>query len=98
MENKKLKPLSVVALAVSVLPLATLIPSFLKITLLDGVRSMWAGANILFVVLGLVLSIICVRSKDSRSIVNILSTAISSIWLLLMIGIVVLALFINFVQ
>lgn len=98
MENRKLKPLSVAALIVSVLPLATLIPSFLKITLSDGVRSMWAGANILFVVLGLVLSIICVRSKDSRSIVNILSTAISSIWLLLMIGIVVLALFINFVQ
>lgn len=97
MENKKLKPLSVAALVVSVLPLATLIPSFLKITLSDGVRSLWAGANILFVVLGLVLSIICVRSKDSRSIVNILSTAISSLWLL-MIGIVALALFINFVQ
>lgn len=98
MENKKLKPLSVAALVVSVLPLATLIPSLLKITLTDGVRSMWAGANVLFVVLGLVLSIICVRNKDSRSIINILSTAISSLWLLLMVGIVVLALFINFVQ
>lgn len=98
MENKKLKPLSVAALVVSVLPLATLIPSFLKITLSDGVRSLWAGANILFVVLGLVLSIICVRNKDSRSIINILSTAISALWLLLMIGIVALALFINFVQ
>ena len=98
MENKKLKPLSVAALVVSVLPLATLIPSFLKITLSDGVRSMWAGANILFVVLGLVLSIICVRNKDSRSIINILSTAISALWLLLMIGIIALALFINFVQ
>lgn len=98
MENKKLKPLSVAALVVSVLPLATLIPSFLKITLSDGVRSMWAGANILFVVLGLALSIICVRNKDSRSIINILSTAISALWLLLMIGIVALALFINFVQ
>lgn len=98
MENKRLKPLSVVALVVSVLPLATLIPSFLKITLSDGVRSMWAGANILFVVLGLVLSIIFVRNKDSRSIINILSTAISALWLLLMIGIVALALFINFVQ
>ena len=95
MENRKLKPLSVVALIVSVLPLATLIPSFLKITLSDGVRSMWAGANILFVVLGLVLSIICIRNKNSRSIVNVLSTAISALWLLLMIGIVVLALFIN---
>lgn len=98
MENKKLKPLSVAALVVSVLPLATLIPSFLKITISDGVRSMWAGANILFVVLGLALSIICVRNKDSRSIINILSTAISALWLLLMIGIVALALFINFVQ
>lgn len=98
MENKKLKSLSVGALVVSVLPLATLIPSLLKITLTDGVRSMWAGANILFVVLGLILSIICVRSKDSRSVVNILSTAISSLWLLLMVGIVALALFINFVQ
>lgn len=98
MENKKLKPLSVAALVVSVLPLVTLIPSLLKITLTDGVRSMWAGANVLFVVLGLVLSIICVRKKDSRSIINILSTAISSLWLLLMVSIVVLALFINFVQ
>lgn len=98
MENRKLKPLSVAALIVSVLPLATLIPSFLKITLSDGVRSMWAGANILFVVLGLVLSIICIRNKNSRSIVNVLSTAISALWLLLMIGIVVLALFINSMQ
>lgn len=98
MENRKLKPLSVAALIVSILPLATLIPSFLKITLSDGVRSMWAGANILFVVLGLVLSIICVRNKGSRSIINILSTAISSLWLLLMIGIVALTLFINFVK
>lgn len=98
MENRKLKPLSVATLIVSVLPLATLIPSFLKITLSDGVRSMWAGANILFVVLGLVLSIICVRNNDSRSIINILSTAISALWLLLMIGIVVLALFINSMQ
>ena len=59
---------------------------------------MWAGANILFVVLGLVLSIICIRNKNSRSIVNVLSTAISVLWLLLMIGIVVLALFINSMQ
>ena len=98
MENKKLKSLSVAALVISILPLATLILPFLEITLSDRVRSMWAGANILFAVLGLILSIICVRNKDSRSIVNILSTAVSSLWLLLMISIVALALFINFVQ
>lgn len=98
MENKKLKTLSMVALIVSILPLATLVPAFLKITLSDGVRTVWAGANIAFVLLGLLLSVICVRNEESRSTVNIVSTAISALWLLMMVGIVVLALFINFVQ
>lgn len=98
MENKKLKTLSMAALIVSVLPVATLIPVFMKITLSDGVRFIWASANISFVLLGLLLSAICVRNKESRSTVNIISTAISTLWLLMMIGIVVLALFINFVQ
>lgn len=97
MENKKLKNLSVVALIISVLPLATLLPIFLKITLSDGVRSVWAGANIVFVLVGVILSIICVRNKESRSIINIISTMVGSLWLLMMAGIVVLALFINFV-
>lgn len=97
MENKKLKILSVVALIISVLPLATLLPIFLKITLSDGVRSVWAGANIVFVLVGVILSIICVRNKESRSIINIISTMVSILWLLMMAGIVVLALFINFV-
>ena len=47
MENKKMKTLSMAALIVSILPLATLIPVFLKITLSDGVRTAWAG-QILF--------------------------------------------------
>lgn len=98
MENKKLKTLSMVALIVSILPLATFVPAFLKITLSDGVRTIWAGANIAFVLLGLLLSVICVRNEESRSTVNIVSTAISALWLLMMVGIVVLALFINFVQ
>lgn len=97
MENKKLKTLSIVALIASVLPMATLIPVFLKITLGDGVRTAWMGANIVFVLLGLLLSVICVKNRESRSIVNIISTAVSTLWLLMMIGIVVLALFINFV-
>lgn len=93
---KKMKTLSIVALIVSVLPVATLIPVFLKITLSDGVRSVWAGANILFILVGIFLSVICVRNKVNRSILNIISTAISAMWLLLMIGIVILALLINF--
>lgn len=98
MKNKKLKSLSIVALIVSVLPAAALIPAFLKITLSDGVRTVWAGSNIIFILLGLLLSVVCVRNKESRSTVNIISMIISVLWILMMAGIVVLALFINFVQ
>ena len=98
MEKKKLQSISIAALIVSILPLATLIPSFLHLSLADGIRTGWAGANIVFVLLGLILSVVCVRNKESRSIINIVSTAISVFWLLLMVGIVALALFLSFVR
>lgn len=98
MEKKKLQSISIAALIVSILPLATLIPSFLHLSLADGIRTVWAGANIVFVLLGLILSVVCVRNKESCSIINIVSTAISVFWLLLMVGIVALALFLSFVQ
>lgn len=98
MENKKLQKLSVAALIISVLPLATFIPVLFHITLTDGVRSVWAGLNILSVFTGVILSIICVKSRNSRSMVNIASTIISSFWVLLMGGIIALALFVSFVQ
>jgi len=98
MVNRKLQKVSVAALIVSALPLATFIPVLLKITLPDGVRSIWAGANIVFVLVGLCLSIVCVRNRESRSVVNIASTIISIFWVLLMAGIVALALFINYLQ
>lgn len=98
MENKKFQKLSVAALIISVLPLATFIPVLFHITLTDGVRSVWAGANILSVFAGLILSVICVKSRDSRNVVNIVATIISSFWVLLMGGIIALALFVSFVQ
>lgn len=98
MEKKKLQSISIAALIVSILPLATLIPSFLHLSLADGIRIVWAGANIVFVLLGLILSVVCVRNRESRSVINIVSTAISVFWLLLMVGIVALALFLSFVQ
>lgn len=98
MENKKFRKLSVAALIISVLPLATFIPVLFHITLTDGVRSVWAGLNILSVFTGVILSIICVKSRNSRSMVNIASTIISSFWVLLMGGIIALALFVSFVQ
>ena len=98
MVYRKLQKVSGAALIVSVLPLATLIPVLLKITLPDSVRSIWAVANIVFVLVGLCLSIVCVRNRESRGLMNIASTTISIFWVLLMIGIAVLALFLNFLQ
>ena len=98
MENKKRKTLSMAALIVSILPAATLVPVFLKITLPEGVHRVWAGVNVVSAVAGFVLSGICVRSDESRSPVNIASTLISAFWCLLMMGMVVLALFLTFMR
>lgn len=98
MENKKLKTLSLVSLIISVIPVATLIPMFLKITLPEGVSTALAGVNIASAVVGLILSIVCVRSEESRSPVNIASTIVSAFWCLLLIGMLALALFLTFLQ
>ena len=66
MEKKKYQSISIAALVMSILPLAALAPSFLHLSLSDGVRTAWAGANIVFVLLGLILSVVCVRSKESH--------------------------------
>lgn len=98
MEIRKLQKLSVVALIISILPLATFVPTLFNMELTDKVRSIWAGVNIFSVFGGLILSIICVKNRDSRSMINIISTVISSFWIMLMCGIVILSLFINFMQ
>lgn len=98
MENKRLQKLSVAALIVSILPLATFVPTLFNIVLANNIHSIWAVVNIFSVFWGLVLSIICVKSRDSRSMINIVSTVISSFWIVLMCGIVILSLFINFMQ
>ena len=96
--TKKLQKLSLAALIVSLLPLATLVPVFLEIALPDGARTVWAVCNIVLVLAGLSLSVICVKSEESRSAVNIMSTVISVALVLMMLGIVALALVLNFLQ
>ena len=96
--TKKLQKLSLAALTVSLLPLLTLVPVFLKITLPDGVRMVWAICNIVLALAGLLLSVICVKSEESRSIVNIMSTLVSVVLVLMMLGIAVLALVLNVLQ
>lgn len=96
--TKKLQKVSLAALIVSLLPLATLVPAFLKITLPEGVRAVWAICNIVFALAGFLLSVICVKSEESRSAVNIMSSVISVALVLMMLGIVALALVLNFLQ
>ena len=96
--TKKFQKLSLAALIVSLLPLATLVPVFLKITLPDGVHMIWAICNIVLALAGLLLSVICVKSEESRSIVNIMSTLVSVVLVLMMLGIAVLALVLNVLQ
>ena len=96
--TKKLQKLSLAALIVSLLPLATLVPVFLKITLPDGVRMVWAICNIVLVLSGPLLSVICVKSEESRSATNIMSSVISVALVLMMLGIVALASVLNFLQ
>ena len=96
--TKKFQKLSLAALIVSLLPLATLVPVFLKITLPDGVRMVWAICNIVLALTGLLFSVICVKSEESRSAINIMSTVISVALVLIMLGIVALALVLNFLQ
>lgn len=98
MRNKKFQLLNVTALAASLLPLAALLPVLLKITLPEGVRSIWAGINIICVILGLLTSAACVKNSERRSILTIAALVISCLWLLMMAGIAALALFINFLQ
>ena len=98
MEKKKFQKLSIAALIISIFQLMTFIPVLFHITLTDGVRSVWAGINIVSVFTGLILSITCIKNSDSRSAINIISTIISSFWVLLMGGIIALALFISIVQ
>ena len=98
MENKNLKTLSLVSLIISIIPAVTLIPVFLKITLPEGVNRIWAGVNIASAVVGLILSIVCVKNDENRSPVNIASTVVSAFWCLMMIGIVVLTLILTFLQ
>ncbi|WP_204792218.1 hypothetical protein [Oscillibacter sp. CU971] len=94
--TKKLQKLSLAALIVSLLPLATLVPVFLKITLPDGVRMVWAICNIVFALAGLLFSVICVKSEESRSAVNIMSTVISVALVLMMLGIIALRIFVAY--
>ena len=89
------KPLSVAALIFSVFPAVSYLLSIFKVTLSGGMQTALAGANIVCVLLGLGLSIVCVKNSESRNAINIISTVISTLWSLMITGFLALALFLS---
>ena len=87
--------MSIIGLIASLIPLLTFIDILLKIEMTPLVQSMWAGVNILSVIVGLILSIIGTKDKSSRSIINISSLVISMIWVLNILGILAIAILAN---
>ena len=71
MKKKKLQSVSIAALIVSILPLAALAPSLLHFSLSAGIRTAWAGANIVFALLGLTpMWSIYRQLKENRQILS----------------------------
>ena len=93
--KKKLRTLSLAALAVSLLPFLSLVPALLGITLPDGARTVWAACNIALALSGLLLSLACVKSRESRSLVHIMSAIISGALVLMIWGFAALVLFLR---
>lgn len=92
MKKGVLKQLSLVALICSIFPIVSYLLAIFQITLPGGIRTVLAGANLFCVLLGLGISIFCVKNNENRSIVNIASIIISIIWILMIVGFLVLAL------
>lgn len=57
-----------------------------------------AAANILCTLVGLTLSILCMKNKETRNALNIISTVVCVLRLLLIVGFGILALFLTFVK
>lgn len=96
MKRSTAKGCSVTALICSVFPVFTYLLAGFKIVLSPELQTALAGANILCALLGLGLSIACIKSKETRSVVNIFSAVISAFWILMIAGFLALALVLSF--
>lgn len=92
----RLQKTSIAALVLSLLPLATFIPILAKLTLPAAVQTIWAAINIVCVVAAFILSVVCVKDKETRSAINVVSMIISVILCLNIAEIGAVALLANF--
>lgn len=95
MKRKTATTFSVIALICSVFPLLSFLLAALGITLSAGMQTALAGMNVSCALLGLVFSLACVRSRATRSVVNIISAVISTLWLVMIAGFLALALILS---
>lgn len=98
MKKETSQKLSIAALLLSLFPTISYVLPMFKISLVGGVQVAVAAANIICALTGFVLSVICVKKDETRNIVNIISTIISALWVLLIAGFGMLALFLTFAK
>lgn len=82
----------------SVFPILSYLLEAFPISLTWGMQNALAGMNILCALLGLGFSIACVKRRETRNVVTIISTILSAFWLLLIAGCLALALILSFVR
>ena len=95
MDNTQVKKIENLGLVACLLPVLALIPGIFKLHLAPAVQSVWAIANIIFVVLGFVLTITALKMKNTRNAVNIISLCICILWVLVLLGILAVVIFSN---
>lgn len=98
MKKETSQKLSIAALLLSLFPTISYVLPLFKISLAGGVQVAVAVANVICTLTGFALSVICVKKDETRNMVNIISTIISTLWLLLIAGFGMLALFLTFVK
>lgn len=98
MEKEISQKLSIVALLLSFFPAISYILPIFEISLTGGVQTVIAVANIICALTGFILSVICVKKKENRNVLNIISTVVSALWLILIVGFGVLAICLTFTK
>lgn len=98
MKQETSRKLSIVALIFSLFPAISYVLPVFKISLAGGAQAAMAAANILCALAGFALSIMFVKNKETRNAIHIISTIICGLWLLLIVGFGVLALFLTFIK
>ena len=96
MKTKRTTKLSIFTLIISALPLVTLLPVALHITMPDAVRTVWASINCVLILAALVLSLFQATNSERRNALSIVSLLVSIVLALNILACLGLALALTF--